>query len=67
MFLPFDAVPDTAERLAIAMRYLLEGVRTVFGKLGISTEKLDGRVDATVEHVCSHPEMLDNANLPGRN
>ena len=67
VFLPFDSVPNTSDRLHVAMRYLLEGVLTVFKKLRIETHQLEARVDDIVQHVCAHPEMLDSAQLPGKN
>ena len=37
------------------------------GMLAIVTERLDARAETIVEHVCAQPEMIDAANLPGRN
>lgn len=58
VFLPFDAIKHADDGCGCAMRYFIDGVRIVFGKLGIETEKLDARRDEIISHVCSEPLML---------
>lgn len=66
IFLPFDTIVEHPERLRLAMQYLLDGVKTVFRKLRIDTSAVEARAGAIIEHVCSRPEMLDQAHLPPR-
>jgi hypothetical protein len=59
IFLPFDVIMRDAEAPKSALRFLLEGVCTVFDLLEISKSRLLERQDELINGICSDPTMLE--------
>jgi hypothetical protein len=59
LFLPFDAIMTPLGGCRAAAEFLLDGVRTIFQKVGIEIAPLDEKRASIIEHLCSDPTMLD--------
>src|SRR4051812_3762329 len=58
VFLPFDVITRSSEVPRTALRYLLEGVYSVFESLDIDSSRVVGAQESIVEGICSDPMML---------
>ena len=67
IFLPFDVIGASTDRYRVALKFLLDGIRTVFDKLGIDSAKLEERKESIIERICSDSTMFEPAlKSPGR-
>lgn len=65
IFLPFDAIVqggnvevDDNDALRIALRFLFEGMVSVFDSLGIDSGRVREKQDSLIEVICSEPSMF---------
>jgi hypothetical protein len=60
--LPFDVITRDAEVPKSALKFLLNGVCSVFESLDIGTAKIMERKGALIESICSDPTMFEEAS-----
>jgi hypothetical protein len=59
LFLPYDAILNSADSLHTAIEFLLEGVSTVFDRVGIEAPELVKNRESIINYIYSEPRMLD--------
>lgn len=60
VFLPYDVIRRRANVYRSALQFLLQGVLTVFGKLGIDTAKVEEQRESIINEICDNPAMFGN-------
>ena len=58
VFLPFTVIQRKPEPIRAAIEFLIDGILSVFERLGIDTTWLERNRDAMVEHVVTDDAML---------
>ena len=60
IFLPFKKIERKYNKIELLVVYLLQGVCSVLGSLGIATENVVQTQESLIKSVCSNPAMLKN-------